>query len=92
VGPTAGLDTEVRGKIPCPCRGSKIDREISEAGKVAISPNIFVVFRSFDILSSQGKEITGGDDDSLLDIASCSLVAVDGRFRGAYCLNHQSDE
>jgi hypothetical protein len=60
--------------------------------KVAVSPNTFVVLRSFDILSPQGKEITGGDDDSLLDIASRSLVAVDRRFRGADSDNHQSDE
>jgi hypothetical protein len=26
VGPRAGLDTEVRGKILCPCRGSNLDR------------------------------------------------------------------
>jgi hypothetical protein len=28
VGPRAGLDTEVRGKILCPCRGSKLDRPV----------------------------------------------------------------
>jgi hypothetical protein len=26
------------------------------------------------------------------DIAPCSLVEVDRRFRGAYCLHHQDDE
>jgi hypothetical protein len=26
VDPIAGLDTEVRGKILCPCRGSNLDR------------------------------------------------------------------
>jgi hypothetical protein len=29
---------------------------------------------------------------ALWDIASCSLDAVDRRFRGAYCFHHQSDE
>jgi hypothetical protein len=28
VGPRAGLDTEVRGKILCPCRGSNPDRPV----------------------------------------------------------------
>jgi hypothetical protein len=28
VGPTAGLDTEARGKILCPCRGSNPDRPV----------------------------------------------------------------
>jgi hypothetical protein len=28
VGPRAGLDTEVRGKILCPCRGSNLDRPV----------------------------------------------------------------
>jgi hypothetical protein len=26
------------------------------------------------------------------DVAPCSLVDTDGRFRGAYCLHHQSDD
>jgi hypothetical protein len=25
------------------------------------------------------------------DVASCSLVEIDRRFRGAYCLHHQDD-
>jgi hypothetical protein len=28
VGPRAGLDTEVRGKILCPCLGSNLDRPV----------------------------------------------------------------
>jgi hypothetical protein len=28
VGPRAGLDTEARGKILCPCRGSNPDRPV----------------------------------------------------------------
>jgi len=28
MGPRAGLDTEDRGKIPCPCRGSNPDRPV----------------------------------------------------------------
>jgi hypothetical protein len=28
VGPRAGLDTEDRGKILCPCRGSNLDRPV----------------------------------------------------------------
>jgi len=28
VGPRAGLDTEARGKILCPCRGSNLDRPV----------------------------------------------------------------
>jgi hypothetical protein len=28
VGPRAGLDTETRGKIRCPCRGSNLDRPV----------------------------------------------------------------
>jgi hypothetical protein len=28
VGPRAGLDTEARGKIICPCRGSNPDRPV----------------------------------------------------------------
>jgi hypothetical protein len=27
-----------------------------------------------------------------LDIAPCSLIVVDKRFRGAYCFHHQDDE
>jgi hypothetical protein len=32
------------------------------------------------------------EDDCLLDDAPCSLVEIDRRFRGAYCLNQQGDE
>jgi hypothetical protein len=28
VGPTAGLDSEIRGKILCLCRGSNLDRPV----------------------------------------------------------------
>jgi hypothetical protein len=31
VGPRAGLDTEVRGKISCLCRGSNLDRPVVES-------------------------------------------------------------
>jgi hypothetical protein len=31
VGPTDGLDTEVRGKILCLCRGSKLDRPVVQS-------------------------------------------------------------
>jgi hypothetical protein len=31
VGPRAGLDTEVRGKILCPCRGSNLDRPVIQS-------------------------------------------------------------
>jgi hypothetical protein len=31
VGPRAGLDTEVRGKILCPCRGSNPDRPVVQS-------------------------------------------------------------
>jgi hypothetical protein len=46
------------------------------------------------IHSSVG-EISGyhGDEyeDVLWDVAPCSLVEIDRRFRGAYCLHHQGD-
>jgi hypothetical protein len=29
--------------------------------------------------------------DVFWDVAPCSLVAIDLRFRGAYCLHHQGD-
>jgi hypothetical protein len=32
------------------------------------------------------------NDSRLEDIAPCSLVEVDRRFRGAYCLHHEGDE
>jgi hypothetical protein len=31
VGLRAGLDTEVRGKILCPCRGSNLDRPVVQS-------------------------------------------------------------
>jgi hypothetical protein len=31
VGPRAGLDTEVRGKIHCPCRGSNPDHPVVQS-------------------------------------------------------------
>jgi hypothetical protein len=31
VGLRAGLDTEVRGKIPCPCRESNLDRPVVQS-------------------------------------------------------------
>jgi hypothetical protein len=31
VGPRAGLDTEVRGKISCLCQGSKLDRQVVQS-------------------------------------------------------------
>jgi hypothetical protein len=31
VGPRAGLDTEVRGKISCLCRGSNLDRSVVQS-------------------------------------------------------------
>jgi hypothetical protein len=31
VGPRAGLDTEARGKILCPCRGSNPDRPVVQS-------------------------------------------------------------
>jgi hypothetical protein len=33
VGPRAGLETEVRGKILCPCRGSNPDRQAKEGSR-----------------------------------------------------------
>jgi hypothetical protein len=31
VGPRAGLDTEIRGKILCPCRGSNLDHPVVQS-------------------------------------------------------------
>jgi hypothetical protein len=39
VGPRAGLDTKVRGKILCLCRGSNLDRPVFQS--VATSSPIF---------------------------------------------------
>jgi hypothetical protein len=38
-----------------------------------------------EISGSHGSEY---EDQSLLDVAPCSLLRVDQRFRGAYCLKH----
>jgi hypothetical protein len=44
---------------------------------------------TFEMSGSHGGE---HENYSLLDIASCSLLEADRRFRGSYCLHHQGDE
>jgi hypothetical protein len=41
----------------------------------------------FQVLAAAGMKMT-----AFLDIAPCTLVEVDRRFRGAYCLHYQVDE
>jgi hypothetical protein len=41
----------------------------------------------FQILMAANMKMT-----AFWDIVPCSLVEVDRRFRGAYCLHHQGDE
>jgi hypothetical protein len=41
----------------------------------------------FQVLTAASMKIR-----AFWDMAPCSLVAVDRRFRGAYCLHHQGDE
>jgi hypothetical protein len=54
VGLRAGLDTEVRGKILCPCRGSNLDRPVVQfiarhyTGELGSSVNIVSGYRLDD--------------------------------------------
>jgi hypothetical protein len=41
----------------------------------------------FQVLPAASMNLT-----DVWDVAPCSLVEVDRRFRGAYCLEHQDDE
>jgi hypothetical protein len=41
----------------------------------------------FQVLTTESMKLR-----AFWDIAPCSLVGVDRRFRGAYCLHHQGDE
>jgi hypothetical protein len=40
----------------------------------------------FQVLAETSVNVT-----ALRDVARCSVVEIDRRFRGAYCLHHQSD-
>jgi hypothetical protein len=44
------------------------------------------------VIGSRRNERIISKMTDMYDIASCSLVEVDGRFRGAYCLHYHSDK
>jgi hypothetical protein len=62
VGPRASLDTEVRRKILCLCRGSNLDRPVFQAltSNISSRPNVVVeCFRVWDVLGSNIGPETG---------------------------------
>jgi hypothetical protein len=47
---------------------------------------ILTISRGFQVLTAAGVKMS-----VLRDVVSYSLVDIDGRFRGAYCLHHDDD-
>jgi hypothetical protein len=45
------------------------------------------VKKRFKVLTAASMKMT-----AFWDIAPCSLIEVDRRFRGAYCVHHQGDD
>jgi hypothetical protein len=90
VGPRAGLDTEARGKILSPLPGI----ESRSPGLPVRSQTLHwlteLIVRSYgscNIETRQRMKIR-----AFWDIAPCSLVGVDWRFRCVYCLHHQGND
>jgi hypothetical protein len=55
VDPRAGLDTEARGKILCPCRGSNPDRPVS--GRLYLfNLQLTIIIWHWDFVSASEEE------------------------------------
>jgi hypothetical protein len=54
---------------------------------ITVWNKIYFNYVRFQVLTTASLKMT-----AFWDVASCSLVDVDGRFRGAYCRQHQRDD
>jgi hypothetical protein len=99
MGPRTGLDTEAKGKNPLPVPGietrspglavrSQILYWLSYCGfekQLKVITNVIMYVR-FHVLTAVSTKIV-----AFWDIAPWSLVEIDRRFRGEYCLHHRGD-
>jgi hypothetical protein len=90
MGPRSGLDTEARGKMFCPCRGSNLDRPVVQpvARHYTDWATRFTIKADSLVNPSNLWYLKLID---FWDIAPCSLVEVDRRFRGTYSLHCLGD-
>jgi hypothetical protein len=75
------------GCVPLPRRTEATQVMISEEPSLVYSLTTLYQLTRFQVFTAASIKII-----AFWDIALCSLVEVDRRFRGAYCLHHRPDD